>query len=747
MELDFFKKSPVIHNTLFSDSFIFTGGDLFGGVSFEESVNAGEDLTPGSCVMSSIEFQLKNLNMLINSLTGTELTWKQSVKTGETEYQSFARASRGNPVCLNGSIAYVCQSREPYLSIWRVDSNSKLADADSQPTKPVKGLALVEGKLYCLHDEEPWLTAYQVSGQKLTPAASPAVSSFFQNKIKYLCRWKYAVNVQGNVLREYAVKLEDLRPDNLIESAYEYIQMGVFIAEKPEKVNDTRIRVKCYDRLSLLDRYVDGWLDGLTYPLTLKAMLRSLCSYAGVPYNDSTFPNQSYSIQRNFAGENVSGLQVLRWIAEIAARFGRMDEQGRFTLDWYRAVPFTVDSSVFTSVEVEDYVTAKIEKLQAKSTDNDIGVLVPPNAPESSNTLVLSSNPLLYAESDAELRPVVENIYNAVKDISYQPYSVSMRWEVPLLRAGNVFTLKTRKEQTFPAYLMSRSLKSSADSYEATGSERREIQSNQVNQSIQRLRGKTNEIISTIEEFSVTLTDVETQTEENTQKIVTNSAQILAQADQISLEVKRATEAEGELSSRISTQANQIELKVSKTDYNGNTIASLINQTATSILIQADKINLKGYVTADDLETGDLTVNGTFVSENGSERIVVEDGFITFYYGGVAKGRIYTNANTGEGIVLEAGTNESGQGPLTFAAGGYLRGQIRTDGVFDNQQYGIKTTGQISAGSLAVSGTTQAGVFNATGGYRTGNVAGLSGNISVGGRTLSIHGGIVTGYS
>ena len=76
----------------------------------------------------------------------------------------------------------------------------------------------------------------------------------------------------------------------------------------------------------------------------------------------------------------------------------------------------------------------------------------------------------------------------------------------------------------------------------------------------------------------------------------TTSAQLKVQADRITAEVSRASEAEDDLSAALSIQAGELAMKVSSGD-----IASAINMTPQEVLIQASKINLDGYVTVDSL--------------------------------------------------------------------------------------------------------------------------------------------------
>lgn len=505
MNIEIFKSNPYMKDTLLSNGYIFTGAELIGGVSFEESVNAGEDLTIGSCVISTIEFQLSNLNYLINNITGREFVWKKAVEVGQQSYQRLAKAARSKLVCLAGVRAYIASDRMPYLSIWDVESISKIKDVEVQPVLPVKGFSLMGDKLYCLHEESPYLTVYTIAGEALTPAAVPSLNNFEVDKIQYLCDRLYSCNVQGQTLKEYTVNLFDLKPSDLIEYSYEYIQMGLFSLDKPTKVNDTLIKVSGSDRLKKFDIYVDAWIKSVNYPIRLKDYLYSLCNYVQVQFRDSSFVNQDWLVSK-YDGENISGLQVLRWIAEAAACFGRIDEQGWPSFGWYKPVDFTIDSALYSSVTIEEYQTAPIDKVQVSAVENDIGVIIP-NDVSKTNAYIIQDNPLLDSDSSAALQTAAQNIYNRLNGLLYQPYSVSLN-AIPLLRAGQICTISTRKGQTFSAYIMSRSTKSGKDEFSADGNERRAIEAKQVNHRLERLNGKTNELVHTLEENTQTLTQV-----------------------------------------------------------------------------------------------------------------------------------------------------------------------------------------------------------------------------------------------
>ncbi len=285
---------------------------------------------------------------------------------------------------------------------------------------------------------------------------------------------------------------------------FEDKQMGIFIAEKPTKVNDTRMKVKAYDRMIKFDKIVDDWLRTVSYPTTLKNLLTGLCNHVGVTLSNTTFLNDNYPVKFNFLGTNVKGRDVLKWIAEIAAKYAIINEQGQLRLGWYNNIVYSVNNSNYYNVKVEDYQVKKIDKLQVQVEENDIGIIVG----AGTNAYVIQNNPLLYAATDAEIRPYVTLIYNAIKDFTYIPYEIKVNAN-PLIKAGNSFQVTTRKGQVFNAVVMSRKMTSGNDVYSATGNASRPINTS-LNQSIRQLRGKTNVLDRTLERTISKLYDADT---------------------------------------------------------------------------------------------------------------------------------------------------------------------------------------------------------------------------------------------
>ena len=610
--LEQFRHMPHIRNSFFSEEFIFTASDLAGGVNFEESVNTGDELSIGSCIAARIEFQVKNLSDQLEQAAGKEFVWKQAVQTGKAEFPELARAAGSGLICLRQGRAYAARGQA--LSVWDVETVSRLYELSTD--SPVTGLIIQGDTLYCVHEESPLLTAYAIGTEGLFPAPAPSLNRFFQYKVSGPLQGK-SLWVQGEFLREYQVIFQDLIPVNLVERQLEYVQMGIFRADEPVRVNETQMKISCLDRMSLFERFVDAWLNGLKYPLTLKAMLRSLCGYVGVPLLEEPFPNEDFLVQRNFSGENVTGFQVLRWIAEAGARFGRMDGQGRLRLGWYQEASFSLDRQVFASLDVADYQCAPIDKVQVRSTETDIGVVVPSDDESRTNLLAVTENPLLYAESDGELRPAAEGVYQVVREVSYRPYRVELLWEIPLLRAGMILSMETRGGERFPAYIMSRSLQGGRDSYEAVGYAVRQAQSSPVNQSLQKLRGKANELTRTIEETNSRLTDTAGNLE----------SQITQTAREIRAEV---TAGDNALQSSITQTASQIRAEVKSGD---DALSSQITQTASSFEVKLNQTNTNLGKTDQAVASLKLTLSGFEAAINNAKLVFDKNG-LTIKNGG-----------------------------------------------------------------------------------------------------------------
>lgn len=558
------------------EGYTFDNSDVREDLSLEQCVNPSGDFVIGTVASTQITFQLNNLYQTIPSdaINKKEFVYKMAPQTERINQKMVYQIVRKKLICLNGDIAYAGDVSPPYLTVWNLQAPAGMLDLPEQPDRPVYSLFMIDDILYCGHESAPHLTAYRISGNSLEKITTPVLNAFAVHKIKEYNAHQKSFRFSGDVLREYVVDWYNLQVSDFWENVFEFMQIGKFIAEKPERKNDDDIFVTGYDYVSKSDVIIDAWNATIQYPITAGDLLKSLCNYLKIPLATTSFLNSDFVIQKNYNGENVTGRQIIQWVAQIAASFVSVDANSRMELRWYAAKDYEIDESMYTEVTVAEYVTQTIDKVQIRTTENDVGVIVPPDETKT-NAYIIENNPLMYAEKDSELRPAAQNIFNALKTLSYTPCTVKTVWGNPFVRAGDIVTVKTRKGQTFQMVIMTHKLsgvRALQSEFTATGNEVRDVQANSVNQSIQQLRGKTNELHRDIEETRSTLTDTANRLH----------SEIVQTASEIRMEV---TDTANNLQAQITVNANEIATKVTEDD-----VYTLIKQSPEEVQIAFNKI-------------------------------------------------------------------------------------------------------------------------------------------------------------
>lgn len=497
-------------------NYVFSQADISENLSFQQSVNTDGDFVIGVASCAQMDFDINNMAQKItdSDLAGREFTYWAGALTSSASKKAIYNMIGKDMVVLNGSIAYAGSGRAPYLSVWDLDE-SEMSGLPEQPPHPVKSLFLVDGKLYCGHDEAPYLTAYAVSGKELSKLSEISLNAFQIEQIQRFNKDMRASFLEGKLQREYRTKSVNGAVD-FIEDTFEYNQISRMIADQVTRQNDNKLHVTSYDFMCKADKNIDKWTEGLLFPINALEYLKKLCVFLEIELAPPGFLNDDYVIQKSYRTQNITGRQAIQWVAQMAGCFAMMDEYGRLEIRWYRKRDYRIDEQSYTAISSESYITKPIDKLQISAVENDIGVVVPADDPTKTNTYIIQNNPLFYALTDAELRPTAQNLFDALKSFVYRPFSVSFIWGNPLLRAGDIVTVKSRKGQDFQAVVMSYKLtgvQALNGTMTATGGEVRETQADPVNQQIQALRMRSNQLVMDLEKTQNTLTTITTDIE------------------------------------------------------------------------------------------------------------------------------------------------------------------------------------------------------------------------------------------
>ena len=329
-----------------------------------------------------------------------------------------------------------------------------------------------------------------------------------------------------------------------LDDAGNRTKVGIFYAEKPTRTKRNSYKVTAYDTMSKLDADFSGWLraNQAQFPKTIWQLVQLACQRAGVTLAGISLPiNGSHSVQAFYA-DNLTCRQIISWAAEAAGCYAHMNADGKLQFLTYtdkrstaKITPDGVSNSTAyyaDSLSYEDYTVKAIEKVQIRQSDSDVGVIYP-DSTTATNTYAVQGNLLLTTGTEANLKSVVQNLYNVLKNVTYTPCKVSVPSSSGLA-CGQIVHVKDARGREFDTYLMSATISSGKASFESVGSASRESSSAVNSQSYKNLTGKMLEIKTSVDGLTVTASELSG-----------NYSELKQTVDGLSAEVKKDTKITG----------------------------------------------------------------------------------------------------------------------------------------------------------------------------------------------------------
>jgi hypothetical protein len=361
---------------------------------------------------------------------------------------------------------------------------------------------------------------------------------------------------QGEVLTYY-----------MVEDGVETL-IGEFITEKPTVASRSSIRFSAYDNISKTEKLFSEWLrdNQELFPMTPKDLLLNACSYCGVRYAGGDFPNQSITINAFYA-DNITCRQILSWVASLAGRFARATATGEIELAQYSegvsanisyrsgyanpvhlVVTDTHGNVVITSDEMdvaddgygnviatindidvidvdgnvtlatgfaipymqgtlsyETYQTDIIDRVQIKHSDNDVGVIYPPEV--DGNCYAISQNMLLGTCSEEDVTAVAQTLYEQLRSMTYVPFSVTLPRTLKV-RAGEIIAIRDVNGNAFVTLVMKMSVTPSGVTISSTGDKSYGSTAAVASEKFTNLTGKVLELSKSVDGLSLTNKDL-----------------------------------------------------------------------------------------------------------------------------------------------------------------------------------------------------------------------------------------------
>lgn len=264
-----------------------------------------------------------------------------------------------------------------------------------------------------------------------------------------------------------------------VGAAFQYVTVGVFKGERPDKVRGKLIDFTAYDRMQKFEVSASDFIENMTFPVTLGAVFSSLCAAVGVEPITTTFTNSTKNFTFNpFSTSDYTAREVLAWIAEAAGCYARVNADGKVELNTFTTNSYKILKTDRFEMSESEFETPIIGKLECYTSYGDQLV----TAGTGTNTYVISDNPFLYIENDTEipaLQPYVNAIFaKASLFPAYSPIAVRAEW-YPEIKCGDIITVVNDYNEVKTLPIFSQTIKWNGFGkveYESTGGLVREIE-------------------------------------------------------------------------------------------------------------------------------------------------------------------------------------------------------------------------------------------------------------------------------
>lgn len=401
---------------------------------------------------------------------------------------------------------------------------------------------------------------------------------------------------------------------------------GVFkVASDVPTADRTKRQITAYDAMyDIVNTDVKSWYAGLSFPMTLKQFRDSFFAHLGIAQVETSLVNDSMTVNKTIVATQtddssavteesaISGKTVVTAICEINGCFGNINREGKFEYVFLKAIisalypaedlfpadnVFPSDANTepmtghYIAFDYEDFQSKEITQLEIKTSEDNAGAIVG----TAGNNYSITGNFLVSDKTGAELAQIANNLLPIMKQAVYTPIKSCTCVGNPCLTLGEPIRFNTTRE-IVETYLLQRTLtgvQSKRDSISAQGTQTHSAKVNSIRDKIESVQRRTSKLERNADHLLSEYEDLEKNT----------SSKFDQTAESIATEVKRATDAEGELKSNITQTADAITAEVTRAQKaEGQLDASLElklgrdenDQVISMINASADQIMLRG---------------------------------------------------------------------------------------------------------------------------------------------------------
>ena len=328
------------------------------GIRFSENAVDAEDYAPGSCISSTLGFDLLNEHNEWSAYGFGQFRAYLGVRTAKSGYTSQATC-----YLTDGVHRIEGYDTAPYLRLDGVGVSGM--------TEPVGAMALFEGKLVCF-TRSSWI-GFAYDGRTLTRQNFPLYAAPIlrhaelwkaENKsfvFGYRCGFGTAPDGKSNLVSFSRGESE----------CFELCPLGIFIAEKPVFSSLKTVAIDAYDRMSLLDKdYEKGKVH---FPCNIQSLVTQIAAAVGITIADmSGCVNTGETLQSEPEDfEDMTWREILSDCAEITGTFAKMNRYGQLELRWFRRVGMTLTEHDYSTADFGYYHSAPVDKVVLRKAGSD----------------------------------------------------------------------------------------------------------------------------------------------------------------------------------------------------------------------------------------------------------------------------------------------------------------------------------------------------------------------------------------
>lgn len=528
-------------------------------VTIKESICDSEDLQLGGCIASSCEFEVSELEN--NQLAGLEFIAKLLVNDGKDAVVQMGK--------------------------YRVDSAKRVNDKDYR--KIVAYDALYDAQI----DVSDWYNkVFYVVSEYEEVVAVGDIDDLWEHGT-------YEIDNSGTKPPWIAFFANGAVPEECQDTTYlDTVTGKLYEAQNTSKDENNELYrwIEVYQcKRKTQTKYIYA-------TTTLKKLRESLLNYLNIPFIEQDLINDDVTIERTFDASDtgeIIGTDILKYICELNAGFGKINRDGKFEViqltsaglypeetlypsedlypeeSNYELLSAEENEANYISVAYEEYETEAITGVIVKSNSDNVGQVVG----TKDNAYILTGNPLIYNKTSEDLTKIGQNIFAKIKGITYRPNTTTLEG-LPYLETGDYYIL-TKNNDDVGSPIFTRTLagvQALKDTFESKGNKLRVNEDSQTSE-MMALQSKMLKIQKGVDGLLIEVTDLD----ENT------SSRFEQTASKIEAEVKRASNAEGELSGRITITADAITQEVTRAKAEEATLSGRINVTAEQITAEVKR--------------------------------------------------------------------------------------------------------------------------------------------------------------